>query len=144
MDIETQFNLIAEEYDANRKKFIPCFDDYYISTTKFIASGISEPKRVLDLGAGTGLLTYYWYRQFPKSEYVLVDIAGEMLKIARKRFDGIKTVTYRISDYTKALPEDNFDIIISALSVHHLEHDEKLKLFARIYEKLPNGGLFIN
>ena len=29
MSIEAQFNLIAKEYDANRKKFIPCFNDYY-------------------------------------------------------------------------------------------------------------------
>ena len=144
MDIETQFNLVAEEYDANRKKFIPCFDDYYKSTTKFIASNINEPERILDLGAGTGLLTYYWYRQFPKSEYVLVDIAEEMLKIARKRFDGINTVTYRISDYTKTLPKENFDVIISALSVHHLEHEDKIKLFARIFDKLPSGGVFVN
>lgn len=144
MDIETQFNLVAEEYDANRKKFIPCFDDYYKSTTSFIASRISEPKRILDLGAGTGLLTYFWYQQFPKSEYVLVDVAEEMLKIARKRFNGIDTVTYQISDYTKALPGDNFDIIVSALSIHHLEHDDKIKLFERIYDKLPSGGLFVN
>lgn len=53
MTIESQFNLIAQEYDANRKRFIPCFDDYYIDTTKFIVSNIVEPKRVLDLGAGT-------------------------------------------------------------------------------------------
>ena len=26
--IEDQFNLIAEEYDMNRRKFIPCFEDY--------------------------------------------------------------------------------------------------------------------
>lgn len=25
MNIEAQFNLIAEEYDCNRRKFIPCF-----------------------------------------------------------------------------------------------------------------------
>ncbi len=28
MDIKEQFNLVAQEYDANRKKFIPCFNDY--------------------------------------------------------------------------------------------------------------------
>lgn len=79
MDIEKQFNLIAEEYDSNRRKFIPCFDDFYQSTTKFIASNIMKPKQVLDLGAGTGLLSYFWYQQHPASEYVLVDIADEML-----------------------------------------------------------------
>ena len=49
-DIEEQFNLIAKKYDENRRKFIPCFDDYYESTTKLILSNIDSPKRVLDLG----------------------------------------------------------------------------------------------
>ena len=33
MNIKEQFNFVAQEYDANRKKFIPCFDDYYENTT---------------------------------------------------------------------------------------------------------------
>ena len=44
--IEDQFNLIAEEYDMNRRKFIPCFEDYYKNTTKFIVSNIHKPKRI--------------------------------------------------------------------------------------------------
>lgn len=144
MDIKEQFNLIAEEYDKNRKKFIPCFEDYYINTTKFIASNITEPRRILDLGAGTGLLPYFWYQHYPESEYVLVDIADDMLNIARKRFAGIDKVTYRVMNYSDGLPNGDFDVIISALSIHHLENDEKTKLFAKIYDKLPAGGLFVN
>lgn len=144
MDIEKQFNLIAEEYDSNRRKFIPCFDDFYQGTTKFIASNIVKPGQVLDLGAGTGLLSYFWYQQYPASEYVLVDIADEMLNIARKRFSGINNVSCQILDYTDELPKGNFDTMISALSVHHLEYEDKLGLFARIYDRLPSGGLFVN
>lgn len=144
MDIQTQFNLIAEDYDQNRRKFIPCFDDFYDRTTQFIAANIPQPKRVLDLGAGTGLLSYYWFKCFPNSEYVLVDIADEMMNVARRRFEGTDNVTYRILDYSKALPETDFDVIISALSIHHLEDSEKAELFGRIYEKLPVGGLFVN
>lgn len=144
MDIKAQFNLIAEEYDVNRKKFIPCFNDYYENTTRLIASNIAEPGRILDLGAGTGLLSYFWYRQFPSSEFVLVDIADEMLNIAGKRFKGIDNVHCQVLDYSKELPAGAFDVIVSALSIHHLDDDEKAKLFARIYGKLPTGGLFVN
>lgn len=144
MNIKTQFNLIAEEYDRNRKKFIPCFDDYYKNTTKFIASNIEQPKRILDLGAGTGLLSYFWYLNYPESEYVLVDIADDMLNIARKRFAGIDNVSYQVLDYSNGLPSGDFDIIVSALSIHHLENEEKVKLFARIYDKLTKSGLFVN
>lgn len=144
MNIEKQFNLIAEEYDVNRKKFIPCFEDYYKNTTKFIVSNIEEPKRVLDLGAGTGLLSYFWYRHFPASEYVLVDIADDMLNVARQRFAGIDNVSYLAADYSREIPPQDFDVIVSALSIHHLENRDKETLFERIYDKLPEGGLFVN
>lgn len=42
MDIKTQFNLVAEEYDANRRKFIPCFDDYYEGTAAFVERAITS------------------------------------------------------------------------------------------------------
>lgn len=144
MDIQEQFNLIAEEYDQNRRKFIPCFDDYYENTTKLILASIPAPKRVLDLGAGTGLLTSFWYQQCPEAEYVLVDIADDMLQVARRRFAGVDTVSCKGMDYNQKLPAGDFDSIISALSIHHLEDDQKKELFARIYGKLPAGGLFVN
>lgn len=144
MNIEEQFNFIAKEYDANRRRFIPCFDDFYEHTTKFILSNIEKPKRVLDLGAGTGLLTYYWYQQCKSAEYVLVDIADDMLDVSEKRFEGLNNVHHQILDYTKQLPEGIFDAIISALSIHHLEDAQKSELFRRIYETLPRGGVFVN
>jgi len=144
MTIEEQFNLIAKEYDSNRRKFIPCFDDYYENTTKLIIYSIATPGRVLDLGAGTGLLTYYWYKECPSAEYVLVDIADEMLEISKERFAGIGGIQHKILDYTRELPEGNFDAIISALSIHHLEDIKKEELFKNIYNKLPKGGVFVN
>ena len=94
MEIEKQFNRIAEEYDSNRRSFIPCFDAYYAGATDFIAANIRKPSRILDLGAGTGLLTSFWYKKFPDAEFVLVDVADEMLNVARRRFAGLRNVTY--------------------------------------------------
>ena len=144
MDIQTQFNQIAEEYDKNRRTFIPCFDDFYKNTTDFIASNIATPKRIIDLGAGTGLLSYFWYQHYPAAEYVLVDIADEMLKVARKRFEGIQNISYQTKNYLKELPDGAFDTVISALSIHHLEDGDKKTLFSRIYDRLPDGGIFVN
>ena len=131
-DIEKQFNLIANEYDTNRRKFIPCFDDFYKSTTEFISYNINSPRKILDLGVGTGILTYYWYKIFPKSEYILVDIAEDMLEVAKKRFLNIENISYVILDYSKKLPEGKFDAIISALSVHHLENIKRWRNFCKL------------
>lgn len=144
MKIEEQFNLIAADYDKNRRKFIPCYDDFYETATKMILSGGKKPKRVLDLGAGTGLLTSFWVRENPLAEYVLADIAEEMMEISKRRFFGSDRVKHIFCDYTKFLPEGEFDAVISALSVHHLENDQKQELFSRVFERLPKGGLFVN
>ena len=144
MNIAEQFNIISQEYDSGRRKFIPCFDEYYDLTTKFVASSINKPSRILDLGAGTGLLTSYWYRHFPEADFVLTDIAEEMLEVAKNRFAGLKNVSYEVSNYKSELPAGDFDVIISALSIHHLEKEEKSGLFRSLYEKLSPGGCFIN
>lgn len=144
MKIEQQFNRIAQEYDGNRRKFIPCFDAFYEHTTDFLAANVAPPTRVLDLGAGTGLLSYVWYSRFPQAQYVLVDIAEDMLQVARQRFASLPNVQYQVMDYSEAFPEGDFDGVLSALSVHHLGHPQKKELFARIYDRLPSGGWFVN
>lgn len=144
MGIEEQFNIVAKEYDGNRRKFIPCFDDFYGNTTRFIASNIPYPQRVADLGAGTGLLSQFWFGHFPLAEYVLTDVAEEMLDVAKRRFLGKDNVTCIVQDYTDKLPDGLFDVMMSALSVHHLEDEDKMFLFHRIYDRLPENGLFVN
>ncbi|MEG2075357.1 MAG: class I SAM-dependent methyltransferase [Victivallaceae bacterium] len=144
MTMEEQFNRIAGEYDSGRRKFIPCFDDYYDATTAFVAASISKPQRILDLGAGTGLLSMFYLRHFPNAEYLLVDVAGEMLKIAGERFSNLSNINYLVGDYAKSLPDGDFNLIISALSIHHLENEQKQALFRQIYHKLPSGGIFVN
>lgn len=149
--VKVQFNRVAREYDENRRKFISCFDDYYIGTTDFIAKSVlgtancgAGPRLIYDLGSGTGLLAGFWYEHFPKANYVLVDVAEEMLAVAKKRFDGLSNVEYRICDYSEALPEGVPDVVMSALSIHHLEHEQKKSLFKKIHAALPSGGLFVN
>ena len=142
--IEAQFNLVAKEYDSGRRKFIPCFEDYYMKTTDFAASFTGSPRRILDLGAGTGLLAMYYFKHFPQAEYILADIAREMLEAAEKRFAAARNVSCQVLDYTRELPDGVFDLIISALSVHHLENSEKEDLFDRIRQKLEPGKWFIN
>ena len=144
MDIKEQFNMVAEEYDANRRRFIPCFDEFYKNTTDFLASNIAAPECIIDLGAGTGLLSYYWYEHFKDVRFILTDIAVDMLEVAKRRFAGLDNFSYQVMDHSKTLPDVSFDAVISALSIHHLGHTEKQALFDRIYNALPDGGIFID
>jgi tRNA (cmo5U34)-methyltransferase len=51
---------------------------------------------------------------------------------------------YLLLDHGQDPIPGNFDAIISGLSIHHLEHEEKRALFKRIYAAMRTGGIFIN
>ncbi|MGN1124419.1 MAG: class I SAM-dependent methyltransferase, partial [Eubacterium sp.] len=69
---------------------------------------------------------------------------AEMLNMAKERFSDVLNVDYATDDYNKELPNGNFDTVISALSIHHLDNTEKQSLFNRVFDTLPKGGVFVN
>jgi tRNA (cmo5U34)-methyltransferase len=142
--ITERFDSVARNYDEQRKFFIPCFDDFYGTSTSFLSQVVEKPKSILDLGAGTGLLTKYLFEKYPDANYTLVDIAEQMLEMARKRFFGKDNFQFLVSNYIEQLPEGNFELIASALSIHHVSDEQKWKLYKMIYEKLPENACFIN
>lgn len=141
--LKEKFDENADNYDKIRKLIIPCFDDLY-NITQNLANTDKESPKILDLGAGTGLLTKYIFKKYPKGEFTLIDLSEEMLKIAKNRFKDINKFEYIVADYCEHYFQDSFDIIISSLSIHHLEDADKKKLYKKAYNSLNNGGIFLN
>lgn len=141
----------AHRYDAARRQLIPCFDAFYGTAALLARTALEEEAnaapRMIDLGAGSGLLTRLVLDEAGGlAEAVLVDISAAMLTEARERFAGDHRVSMRIGDYTSALdwPSGSVDLVVSALSIHHLEDADKRALFRRIFGWLKPGGTFIN
>ena len=142
--IRKQFNHYAEKYDRHRKYLIPCFDDFYTRSISLLKYRGNNVGNVVDLGAGTGLLTKVVYEMYPNANYTLIDISQDMLKIAKERFDGLNNFTFMEYNYIDDIPVNNCDLICSALSIHHLENSDKEKLYKNIYSKLSKDGCFVN
>lgn len=106
-----------------------------------LASG--EVARVLDLGAGTGLLAARLRAAFPAAELTLLDGAGRMLELARERL-GEDGVRYLEGDMAGALPAGPWDAVVSSLAVHHLSDADKRALNRRVLAGLRPGGVFVN
>ena len=138
---QTVFDITAPTYDADRAKLIPCFDAFYRRTTDLIAH---DAKLILDLGAGTGLLSQFVRQWYPNAHIVLADLSEPMLAKARIRFAGDSNVTFEVTDYTTAPINGTYDSIVSALSIHHIDNDAKRALFAKIFRALRPGGTFVN
>ena len=98
---------------------------------------MKKPKKVLDLGAGTGLLSYYWYIQCSSAEYMLVDIADEILDVSRKRFLGLNNATKGFEgeriDYDNALCNRMVSEIRHAVELGHLPEECAEKCIAEIH-----------
>jgi len=142
-EIQQKFDAISKKYDEQRKKFIPCFDDFYGATVS-VASVDSENPAILDIGAGTGLLSAFLMKRYPEASFTLIDISEKMLDMAKDRFENNSNVKYIAADYSKYDFADKYDIVISALSIHHLEDEEKEELYKKSYSILKENGIFIN
>ncbi|MBP2045816.1 class I SAM-dependent methyltransferase [Methanobacterium aggregans] len=141
--IRKSFDAAARDYDQHRRAVIPHLDELY-EVTADLAHSSNEKPRVLDLGAGTGLLTEYLFKRYPEAEFTLMDLSGEMLAVARERFEGHSNFRYIQEDYVEEDFEGTYDIVISSLSIHHLSHENKEFLYKKVYDNLNMGGIFIN
>ena len=146
--LQSQFNAVSEQYDSQRRALIPCFDLFY-QTAAELAAAVPNVRRVLDLGAGTGLMSAFVRPRCPQAEFILADISVQMLAKAQERFCGLPNFHFIEQDLTRLapddrLPENDFDLIVSALAIHHLDNPQKQTLFRQIARLLAPRGRFIN
>ncbi len=141
--IKRAFDATASRYDVQRKWIIPEMDDYY-SAAVWAAECKNPQPAILDIGAGTGLFSALMLQKFPGAKLTLVDLSEAMLGIARERFAGRKDVRYITGDYSTVDFAGPCDLICSALSIHHLERDDKHRLYRKCYDALRPGGMFVN
>lgn len=137
------FSEHASEYDAQRRRLVPEFDAFYSAVTDVLALLSGPVDRVLDLGAGTGLLSAWVVAAHPGASVELLDGSEEMLLEARRRL-GFEASAIHLQDLRDSLPDGPFDAVVSALAIHHLDDGAKRELFFRARERLRPGGVFVN
>jgi tRNA (cmo5U34)-methyltransferase len=145
MPIEQAFNNSIAYYDDWMRKALPNFDDLFGTARDLIPFDPGAVLDVLDLGAGTGLFSQHVLERYPQARFVLYDLADKMLAVARDRFRGREgQFEYVVGDYRAIQPPRTFDLVISSLSIHHLEDGDKRNLFRAIHGILRTPGVFLN
>jgi SAM-dependent methyltransferase len=141
MSVAAAFDAVAGEYDAARRRLVPCFAAFYGTARELVAEwGPAPGARVLDLGAGTGLLAAMIRASHPDCVLTLVDVAPAMLDEARHRLGEQGGTAFLVADYATACLGGPYDLVVSALSIHHLPDCDKQRLFGRIHTASRQAG----
>ena len=140
-------------YERNQKQRvffnekIDSYDDShstYMETKKTLADNLDkDAKKVLDLGAGTGLELIHLFEMYPDADVTVIDITENMLKELKKRPFGNKVNTI-CGDFFEVEFGNDYDAVISTSALHHFKKEEKKKLYKKIYDCLKKNGQFIN
>jgi tRNA (cmo5U34)-methyltransferase len=132
-----QFHFHPDEYIALMESELP---DYYRLQDETAAATGSGAMRLLELGTGTGETSVRVLARHPGASLVGVDVSDDMLAVARGRLAGAELRVARLED---PLPGGPFDLVFSALAIHHLDGPGKADLFRRVAAVLVEGGRFV-
>jgi tRNA threonylcarbamoyl adenosine modification protein (Sua5/YciO/YrdC/YwlC family) len=137
--LEWQFHFDPSTYAEMIHADIPSYDAFQDAV---VAASGSGARRVLELGTGTGETARRLLERHPDAELVGIDESASMLGAARSVLPADR-VSLQVGAIEGSLPPGPFDVVATALCVHHLEGELKRDLFARVFEALAPGGRFV-
>jgi ubiquinone/menaquinone biosynthesis C-methylase UbiE len=131
----------AERYD---RQFLedPLYNDMLrVIAEQAVAAGGT---RILDLGSGTGGVTYQILMRMPDARITGAEPAAKMREQYAQRFADFPGVDV-VDGHGLSLPfeDGEFDLVVSNLALHHIPHEEKPACAREIARVLRSGGRFI-
>jgi tRNA (cmo5U34)-methyltransferase len=131
-----QFHFEARSYLRLMAEEVP--DYARLQDEVAAAASGGEVRRALELGTGTGETARRVLAAHPGAALIGVDASEDMLAHA-----DLPGADLRLGRLEEPLPSGPFELVFSALAVHHLDGAGKADLFARIAAVLAPGGRFV-
>lgn len=139
MDLEQanidRFNDVAAQWDEDPKRIQMA---EAVTTAMLAALALDGTEQALEFGCGTGLITL---RLAPRLAHITgMDSSAEMLNVLRRKRKrhGLTNVTPREGRVPNELPNACFNLIVSSMTLHHVEDVERL--FRALFSCLVPGG----
>lgn len=134
-----QFHFRPETYEDEIRADVPSYDRLQQELVDASGSGAQS---ILELGTGTGATSELLLERHPEARLVGIDVSPQMLEASRARLP-LDRVELRVGRLEESLPAGPFDLVASALAIHHLDAGQKTRLFERVREVLAPRGRFV-
>ncbi|HNX64891.1 MAG TPA: class I SAM-dependent methyltransferase [Oscillospiraceae bacterium] len=134
------FTTRVDIYDEHMLTNVAGCKEGYIKMAELIPQ---NAEFLLDLGCGTGLELDEIFKIAPELKVTGIDLTKAMLdKLKEKHHDKALTlINASYFDYDFGL--EQFDVSISFQTMHHFSHEDKIKLYTKIFKSLKKGGKYI-
>ncbi len=133
-----QFHFDPDTYLDMVRSEVPAYEELQEAIARAAAEvGASA---ILELGTGTGETLRRVMTRHPAATVIGIDENDGMLAVARGM---VPQADLRVAKLQDPLPRGPFDLVFSALAVHHLDGSEKVALFRQVADRLTPGGRFV-
>ncbi|XGV96674.1 MAG: class I SAM-dependent methyltransferase [Leptolyngbya sp. BL-A-14] len=108
----------------------------------FIDAIQAKPRRILDLGCGTGSTTLLLKRAFPQAEVIGLDLSPQMLVVAEHKATqaGLEIQWRHGNAEHTGLPDASFDLVTASLLFHETPPVVSQAILQESYRLLTVGG----
>ncbi|MFG3592580.1 class I SAM-dependent methyltransferase [Bradyrhizobium sp. RDI18] len=133
----------VRRYADGPPRFVPGFADLHRMTRILLAEQAKQDARVLVVGAGGGLELKALAEAEPRWQFVGVDPASEMLKLAEQTLGSFNARVQLQQGYIDDAPDGPFDAAICLLTLHFLDVNERRRTAREIHHRLRSGAPFV-
>jgi tRNA (cmo5U34)-methyltransferase len=133
----------VRRYADGPPRFVPGFADLHRMTHILLAEQTAQDAKVLVLGAGGGLELKALAEAEPRWNFVGVDPALEMLKLAEQTLGAFNARVQLQQGYIDDAPDGPFDAATCLLTFHFLDADERRRTAREIHRRLRPGAPFV-
>jgi len=134
----SRFDKLASQWDLNPRRVKSA-----LKTTRKLKELIDiKDKDILDFGCGTGLISFDLFED-AKSITAMDNSQGMLDELERKvKEAGISNIKTRLFDANNSkLPEHSFDLIVTAMTLHHIK--DPAIFIKKCVTALKKGGFLV-
>jgi tRNA (cmo5U34)-methyltransferase len=142
--VRARFEQTAFDYDGLIPRLIPYYREQQDLIIQLIPFASNDRLKVLDLGAGTGILSALVLQAFPQANVTAFDMAENMLKICQTNLSAFgPRLTLQQGNFAADDFGGGYDLVVSGLAIHHLDGAGKQQLFHKLFNSMNSGGILL-
>lgn len=134
---------VTECFDDMLERSIPNYQSMRDLTYKLGRYFIQPETSVLDIGCSRGLSVDRFIREYPLTNFWLIDTSEPMIEVCKDKYQLLNNVKILNADICRNILPDGLSLCLSVLTLQFIEKSKRQNIVNRIYESLNSGCAFI-